>query len=86
VTWPKHLQRGRHTQAMYRRMELTDCVAQSAQDYIDIAVRIGTDPDYRQSLRRTILERNAVLFENRQVVTEFERFFETALEASGTNV
>ena len=86
VTWPKDLQRGRHTQAMYRRMELTDCIAHNAQDYIDIAVRIGTEPDYRESLRRAILERNAVLFENRQVVTEFERFFETALEASGTQV
>jgi hypothetical protein len=27
-------------------------------------------------------ERNVVLFENRRVVTEFERFFETALESS----
>jgi protein O-GlcNAc transferase len=79
VTLPKHLQRGRHTQAMYRQMEIGDCVARDSQHYIDIAVRIGTEPDYRQSLQRKILQRNAVLYENRRVVTEFERFFTTVL-------
>ncbi len=81
VTLPKHLQRGRHTQAMYRTMELTDCIARDTQDYIDIAVKIGTDPDYRQHVHRRIMERNAVLYENRRVVKEFERFFESALAA-----
>jgi predicted O-linked N-acetylglucosamine transferase (SPINDLY family) len=79
VTLPTQLQRGRHTQAMYRQMELTACVARDLQDYVDIAVRIATEPDYRRALSQQILQHNAVLFENRRVLSEFERFFTTAL-------
>ena len=82
VTWPRHLQRGRHTQAMYRQMEIDDCIAEDAQSYVDIAVRIASEPDLRHSLRQRILERNSVLFENRRVVTEFERFFTETLQRS----
>jgi protein O-GlcNAc transferase len=81
VTWPRHLQRGCHTQAMYRCMELDAHIARDGQEYIDSAVSIATNPDHREALRRTLRERNVVLFENRRVVTEFERFFETALES-----
>ncbi len=79
VTLPKHLQRGRHTQAMYAQMEMTDCIARDLNDYVDIAVRIATDPDQRQALSQKIQQHNAVLFENRRVLTEFERFFTTTL-------
>ena len=79
VTLPKHLQRGRHTQAMYRQMEIADCIARDLNDYVDIAVRIGTEPDYRHGLSQKIQQHNAVLFENRRVLSEFERFFTTAL-------
>jgi predicted O-linked N-acetylglucosamine transferase (SPINDLY family) len=81
VTWPGRLQRGRHTQAMYRRMELSECVAGDVAAYVDIAVRIGTEPDCRQALSRSILDRSPVLFENQRVVQEFERFFQQALPA-----
>jgi protein O-GlcNAc transferase len=79
VTLPTRLQRGRHTQAMYQRMNILDCVAKDPDDYIRIAVRLGTDRTYAREIRQRILERNHVLFENREVVKEFERFFIEAL-------
>jgi predicted O-linked N-acetylglucosamine transferase (SPINDLY family) len=75
VTLPGRMQRGRHTQAMYRKMGILDCIAKDAQDYIDIAVRLGCDKAHAQALRGRILACNGVLFENRRVITEFERFF-----------
>ena len=36
--------RGRLTLAMYRDMDIWDCVAQNVSQYIDIAVAIGTNP------------------------------------------
>ena len=75
VTLPGRFQRGRHTQAMYRTMEIPDCIATDPQDYIEIAVRIGTDRPYAEALRTRILARNHVLFEDARVVREFERFF-----------
>jgi predicted O-linked N-acetylglucosamine transferase (SPINDLY family) len=82
VTWPGPLQRGRHTQAMYRKMGLTECIVDHAQAYIDLAVRLAGDAGHRAAMKSEILERNAALFEDIQVVREFERFFqETAFGA-----
>jgi predicted O-linked N-acetylglucosamine transferase (SPINDLY family) len=75
VTLPGRLQRGRHTQAMYRKMALEECIATDAEHYIDIAVALGTDRNYAHSLRERILARKHVLFEDPRVIAEFERFF-----------
>jgi predicted O-linked N-acetylglucosamine transferase (SPINDLY family) len=64
---------------MYRKLQITDCIATDPQHYIDIAVRVATDHAYAQSLRERILSRNHVLFEDGRVVEEFERFFMDAL-------
>ncbi|MGO9993420.1 MAG: tetratricopeptide repeat protein [Steroidobacteraceae bacterium] len=82
VTLPGRMQRGRHTQAMYRKMGITDCIANDAANYIDIAVRLGCDRDYAGTLRERIRARNAVLYEDRRVVEEFERFFQYALDVA----
>src|SRR5580658_3393951 len=79
VTLPTTLQRGRHTQAMYQKMGIRDCIANSTQDYVDIAIRLGTDRDYARTVRERILARSDVLFEDVRVVQEFERFFTGAL-------
>ena len=75
VTLPTEFQRGRHTAGMYRRMQIDDAIARDAEDYVRIAVFLGRERDRRQALSRKILERSDVLFEDAQVVREFERFF-----------
>jgi protein O-GlcNAc transferase len=76
VTWPRSLQRGRHTQAMYRKMGLTECIVDNAQAYIDQALRLASDTGYRAAMKSEILKRNSALFEDIRVVREFERFFQ----------
>jgi protein O-GlcNAc transferase len=78
VTWPGEFQRGRHTQAMYRKMGLDQYIVESAQAYVDLAVRLGTDAAFRAGVKGEILASCGTLFEDRQVVREFERFFEEA--------
>jgi predicted O-linked N-acetylglucosamine transferase (SPINDLY family) len=60
---------------MYRKMGLTQCVAKDADNYVRIALSIGTDEERRRHVRKQILERNDVLFEDMRAVYEFERFF-----------
>lgn len=79
VTWPGEFQRGRPTQAMYRKMGFTECIVEGAQEYIDRSVRLGTDPACRAAAKDEILRRNGALFEDTEVVREFERFFREAL-------
>ena len=79
VTLPAAYQRGRHTQAMYRKMGLDDLIAADAADYVDKAVRLGTDAAFRLETRQRIEANSKVLYEDAKVVREFERFFSTAL-------
>jgi protein O-GlcNAc transferase len=79
VTLPGAFQRGRHTQAMYRKMGILDCIARDAAEYVEIALRIATDPQYARSVRERIAAHNHVLFEDRAVIDEFTRFFVEAL-------
>jgi predicted O-linked N-acetylglucosamine transferase (SPINDLY family) len=75
VTLPAAFQRGRHTQAMYRRMGLDDLIASNTDAYVDQALRLANDADYRRAMSSRILASNAVLFEDAVTVREFERFF-----------
>ena len=75
VAMPTALQRGRHTAGMYRKMELSDCIARNGEEYVRIALALGRDPEYRRHVSARILGRSSVLFEDRRVVSEFERFF-----------
>ncbi|MBF0552159.1 MAG: tetratricopeptide repeat protein [Deltaproteobacteria bacterium] len=86
VTWPGQFMRGRMTGALYRKMEMNDCVASSLQEYIDLAVRLGTDSLYREDIHQKIMSNNHLIFEDIQVVRELEDFFKTAVaEASKDN-
>jgi predicted O-linked N-acetylglucosamine transferase (SPINDLY family) len=51
------------------------CVATSADDYIDKAVTLGTEPDYRSQVNAEICQRSEVIFEDREAVREHERVF-----------
>jgi predicted O-linked N-acetylglucosamine transferase (SPINDLY family) len=75
VTLPASFQRGRHTQAMYRRMGLADLVARDTGDYVERAVRLAGDAAHRSEISRRILASSNTLFEDADVIREFENFF-----------
>jgi predicted O-linked N-acetylglucosamine transferase (SPINDLY family) len=79
VTMPSEYMRGRVTYGCYKQMGVMDCVASSREEYVALAVRLGTDPTYRAEVKAKILAANAVLYENGKAVRELERFFEKAV-------
>jgi protein O-GlcNAc transferase len=79
VTLPGEFQRGRHTQAMYRRMGLDDAICCDAAHYVAMAVRLGTDAGSRAAMSARILAQHHVLYQDINVVREFERFFRFAV-------
>lgn len=74
VTWPSPFLRGRLTYAMYRQMDFLDLVVDNAEDYVRTAVRLGTDSDYRDAMRKAILARCDVLYEDEAIVRELAEF------------
>ena len=75
VTWPGRYLRGRLTLGCYRKMEMMDCVGESQKEYVDVAIRLGTDRSYRESIKEKILEKNATLYDDEGVVRELSHFF-----------
>jgi len=73
------LQRGRHTQAMYRKMGIAECIARDPAHYVEIAVRLATDRDHARCIRARLRDRAHRLYEDPRVLREFERFFHHAL-------
>ena len=75
VTLPSRFLRGRITYAQYQMMGMTDCIAKDPQDYVTLALRLGTDRDFREVVSRKILDTCALLYENADNVRAIEEFF-----------
>ena len=82
VTHPGAFARSRFTYANYRRMGVLDCVASSAQEYVDVAVRLGTDRAQRALVRARLAEASRHLYNDIGAVRALEKFFADAIERS----
>jgi protein O-GlcNAc transferase len=82
VTWPGRFARSRITHALYRQMGLDGLSAQSATQYVELALRLANDPAWRTSLQEELRQKKHVLYENIALVRELEQFFTAAVSAS----
>ncbi|MBL8521699.1 MAG: hypothetical protein JNK75_13670, partial [Betaproteobacteria bacterium] len=64
VTWPGKFMRGRQSMAMLRILGLDELIAESADQYVEIARRLGRDADWRQSISNLIADRRQRLFDD----------------------
>lgn len=74
VTLPGAFLRGRVTLGCYRKIGILDGVARDADDYVERALRLGTDPDERSALAERLRAANGPLFEDAGAVREIEAF------------
>jgi predicted O-linked N-acetylglucosamine transferase (SPINDLY family) len=72
--------RGRYTFGFYRTMQIEDCIALSTRDYIEKAIKLGTDQEWRAHLVDKICERNEILFNSHAAVGEYNRIFERLVD------
>ncbi|MEZ0374055.1 MAG: tetratricopeptide repeat protein [Candidatus Sericytochromatia bacterium] len=70
VTWPGERLHGRITHAYYLKMALPDCIASDPEDYLEKALRLGTDPAANRRVRERIRARKAVIFEQQAPLAE----------------
>ena len=81
VTLPGSLMRGRQSQAMLRALGVEELVAADAASYVDKAVGLGADAEWRRALSQRILDRRGDLFEREEPVRALEDFLERAVRA-----
>lgn len=80
VTMPGDSLRGRFTLGCYLKMDFMDCVVESVEAYVALAIKLANDQPYRQSLQRRIQAANSVLFEDRTSVLQLEQVLIQAVE------
>lgn len=78
VTLPSPYLRGRLTYAWYQRMGYLECVAHTPDEYVSIAVRLGTDAACRAAAKEMICRLNSRIFEDMDAVRDIEAFLRKA--------
>ena len=79
VTVPGELLVQRYTSGLYRLMGIESLMAADVEDYASIAVRLGTEPDFRQAVSEQIKQRNKLVFSPEETVRDYGQFFESLL-------
>ncbi len=77
VTWPSGFMRGRHSLGILKVLGLTTTVAANAQEYVDLAVQLGSDPGHRHALQTQMNERRDRLFGNLRCMEAWNQFLAT---------
>jgi protein O-GlcNAc transferase len=82
VTLPGELMRTRITRALYAKAGYMELVADSADEYVETAVRLGTDAVARDGARARIRESCGVLFEDPAEIRDLDAFVAEAVKAA----
>jgi len=80
VSLPGRFMRSRVTAAQCQLLGADSLIVDTPEAYVQQAVAVATNGDYRATLSSHILAHNEALFENQEAVTEIERFLEHAVE------
>ncbi|MCC3570952.1 MAG: tetratricopeptide repeat protein [Microcoleus sp. PH2017_40_RAT_O_B] len=81
VTCPGEFMRGRHSSGILEMLGVTETVAQTAAEYVKIAVRLGLESEWRQSIADRILQRQGRLYGDKTCVAALEAFYYRAVES-----
>lgn len=75
VTCPGEFMRGRHSYAILKMLGVTDTIAHNEAEYIEIAVRLGLDREWRDSIIKQMVQRHSYLFDDKTCVEALDAFF-----------
>jgi predicted O-linked N-acetylglucosamine transferase (SPINDLY family) len=75
VTCPGEFMRGRHSYSFLRMLGVTDTIAQTEAEYIEIAVRLGLETAWRQEIAERMHERHDRLYDDKTCVAGLEAFY-----------
>jgi predicted O-linked N-acetylglucosamine transferase (SPINDLY family) len=76
VTCPGEFMRGLHAYSFLKMLGVTDTIAQNEEEYIEIAVKLGRDSEWRRDIAQRMSQRQDNLFDDRVCVTALEAFYQ----------
>jgi protein O-GlcNAc transferase len=75
VTIPGELMRGRQTYGMLKIMEIEEMIAYTEAGYIQLAVKLGNDPQFRERMRQQICKQRHKLYYDQSCIEALEKFY-----------
>lgn len=76
VTLPGSRTRTRHAFAFLTMMGVTETIAESSDDFVEIAVRLGSDSVWRRAVSDKIASTKGRCYRDRECIAALEEFFE----------
>jgi protein O-GlcNAc transferase len=86
VTREGQFLRGRLASGVLRRMELKELIAETKADYVNLIVKLLSDHRYQAHIRREILRRRSVLFDDQSAMGPLQDFLESVARPAAPRV
>lgn len=86
VTCPGEFMRGRHADSFLKMMGVTETIGQTEAEYIEIAVKLGLDPQWRHQIAQRLSQRQDHLFDDQTCVAAMEAFYRQVVAQYPTKV
>ncbi len=80
VTCPGEFMRGLHADSFLKMLGVTDTIAKNEVEYIDIAVKLGLELEWRREISERMSQRQDYLFDDRVCVAGLEDFYQEVTE------
>ena len=77
VSMPTKYLNGRFTFGMYKKMGFNDMIADTPQNYINIALKTATDKKFKETIKDKINNSKHLLFQEKEAILEWSTFLET---------
>jgi protein O-GlcNAc transferase len=79
VTLPGPFMRGRHSYGILTQLGITETIARDKKEFVEIAVRLGLDRDWRAEILRKMKTNQTQLYSDTRCVRVLEDFFRSAV-------
>ena len=76
VTQPAKLINGRFTYGFYKKMDISDLIVDNKDDYIKLAVKLGTNKEYNKKMSDKIKEKANCLFLEEKSCIDWKKFID----------
>lgn len=82
VTYPGEFMRGRHSFGILQMLGVTETIASTEQEYVDIAVRLGLDAIWRQQIKQKCQANLPHLYHDLSCVKALEAFYQQVMNSN----
>ncbi|WP_293125033.1 tetratricopeptide repeat protein [Microcoleus sp. bin38.metabat.b11b12b14.051] len=81
VTCPGEFMRGRHSSGILQMLGVTETIAQTAAEYVEIAVKLGLEPELRDGIADRMFQSHGSLYGDTACVAALSAFYCRAVES-----